>query len=213
MHDGARGKDPLTLQKDIQILLEATKNEPNNPRNYFYLARTYLHNGDFENALKYFKMRSEMKGSLEELFSSKLCLAKIQFALDFDPKIVQKSFFEAYQSRAHRVEPLYYLVKSLRKQGDFVKGYEIAHCALELPKNPNDYHCLEKWIYDFGLLSELAYCAAQSNHSKEAIEIIGNVLSQKDLPEDLRKEMEALLESIYQKNVEKFEKKIASILF
>lgn len=49
---GARSRDPLTSRKDIQILQDGLKNEPENERYVFYLARSYSNIEDWDNALK-----------------------------------------------------------------------------------------------------------------------------------------------------------------
>jgi glycosyltransferase involved in cell wall biosynthesis len=212
LHDGERGKNPLTLQKDIELLHQATREEPEDPRNYFYLGRTYLQMGDQPMAIKYLEMRGKMKGNLEELFYSKLMLAKLYFSRQAEPKLIQKHLFDAYQTRPYRAEPLYYLSRSLREEKKFQEAYDIIQCALQLPAQPNDLYYLEQWVYDFGLLYELAATAAATNRTKEAIKACQKILARPDLPDSSRKETEQLLESIYQDNLAKLQNKVTAIL-
>jgi cytochrome c-type biogenesis protein CcmH/NrfG len=135
LNDGARAKDPNTAFNDIEILQKALKENPENPRNFFYLARSYMRANPLDLALNFFKKRSQMGGSEEEIFESRLMIARIQQFLSLDYKIIEDSFFKAYLNSPHRLEPLYYLVCKLCERNAYEKAYEILSLAMELPRH------------------------------------------------------------------------------
>ena len=210
IHDGARAKDPTTTLKDIQILERETKNDPTNPRNFFYLARSYLHANQLENALACFQKRSQMKGHEEEVFYSKLTAARIQDALHHDYKIIEKSFLDAYLSRPHRAEPLYFLSLKLYERGDYKKAYSIIRTALELPTKVNDYLEIEKWIYDYGMLLHLATCAEKTGNFHVGIKACEKLLKRTDLPEKAKRDVELRNEALHVKNIARIQKKLSA---
>ncbi|MEI8366014.1 MAG: glycosyltransferase [Parachlamydiaceae bacterium] len=213
MHHGDRAKNPDTWKKDVDILLDAIKKDPNNPRNYFYLARSYQNGADLPRSLEYYQKRADMKiGNPEEIFLSMLSLAKIQSMLKMDQKTVEQSLVNAYLFRPHRIEPLYYLANGYRVQGKYQKAYEIASYANGLPKNPNEFLAIEKWIYDYGLLFELAFGANHTGHYSEGVKICSGLLTLKDIPDSHRKEIETLYNTLLQRNVEDIKEKVLSIL-
>ena len=210
--EGSRSKDPNTWKKDEELLLKSIQNNPEDPRNYFYLARTYMNENKLNTALTYFNKRIALQGNPEELFAAKLFIAKIQSILKFDPNIVKKSFFDTYLCRPHRWEPLYYLTTLLRQEGNHQKGYEISSLALKLPAISSDYYYLENWVYEFGLLFEFACCAVHTGHYEESLEACHKLLTCKSLPEALRKDTESWIQHINNLNTEKTKEKLISIL-
>ncbi len=212
IHDGARAKDPLKAQKDAELLEAEIKIRPKNPRNYFYLARSYESANQPAKALKWYQERIKMEGNPEEVFNSMIRIGHIQNALKFDSKTVEESFFNAYLNRPHRAEPLYYLACKISDRGDFEKAYQILNTALELPSNPNEYMCLEKWIYDYGLIIQSIICAKETGRYFKGIEFCEQLLKRNDLPENVRKLVEEHFEAIHQINVKEAQKKITNIM-
>ena len=74
--DGARSKDKGKYKKDAAVLEKAMIDEPENPRYPFYLGQTYSILQDLPNALKVYRKREQMGGFAEEIFFSKLQIAK-----------------------------------------------------------------------------------------------------------------------------------------
>lgn len=194
--DGARAKDPKRYEKDIKILKEALQKDPNNSRNVFYLAKSYQMAGDFENAIKSYQQSAEMGGFPEEIFSSKLDIARIQQQLKLDPAIVEASYIDAYKFRPSRAEPLYYIVNQACRQENYQKGYDIAKLAVNLPSV--DTLFVEKWIYDYGLHFHLAFCAYHLQKYSESLDIFTKILALPQLPENYRKDAQHLRQKAYE---------------
>ena len=78
INDGNRSKDKNKSLKDILILKKTIEENPDSPREIFYLARTYYSIEDFDEALKYFKVRAEMGDDPMEVYDCLLYIAICQ---------------------------------------------------------------------------------------------------------------------------------------
>jgi len=201
IHDGARAKDPDTALKDIELLKAEIEKNKENPRNFFYLARSYLVSNQLEKSLENFEIRAHMGGNAEEVFNSKLMMGMLQTSLLFDAKIVKESFFKAYLDRPHRAEPLYYLARLFWQKEDYEKGYELLQLALKLPSDVVDCMWIEKWIYDHGMLLLLASCSEHTGRYAEGIGICEKLLKRSDLPEAVKADVSTCYEALHRKNV------------
>ncbi len=177
-HDGARGKDPDTLLKDLALL----RSDPT-PRNIFYEMLICQELNKYEEALAACEKRVTMQGLPEEVFTAYLVKAKMEDALKKDPKLVKESLYKAYSLRPHRLEPIYYLGKKLQEEKAYQIGYELMHMAVQLPKQQEDLLFVETWIYDFGFLAQYVFFAAATGHHEEGLQAVNVLLSNKHLPE------------------------------
>lgn len=184
--EGARSRDPEKYKKDVNVLQEALKKEPNNARYMFYLAQSYLCANQPEKAIEYYEKRAKMGGWHEEVFWSLLQIAKLRDQLKEDPKKVEHSYLKALVYRPVRMEPYYYLTNKLRQTRDFRKGYELAKAALA-SKPSNDCLFVERWIYDYGMLFEYSICAYWVGQFEESKNACDRLLAMKNLPAEVRK--------------------------
>lgn len=77
--DGGRSKDiPAKRAHDISILRQMHEAEPDNPRHVYYLGVTLLMDGQTEEGLRLFKVRSTMGGNEQELFKVRAVLNHYQ---------------------------------------------------------------------------------------------------------------------------------------
>lgn len=181
--EGFRSSDPKKYYKDAVVLEEALKQDPNNSRYVFYLAQSYANAHEFELALQNYEKRATMGGWDQEVFWSLYCAAKLQAILQKLPEIVIQSCCRAYEFRPTRAEPLYQLAHQYDRMGEHSLGYMIARLALSIPV-PDDVMYVEKWVYEYGLLSQLADCAYHMGRYEEAYVILQKVLQCKLSQED-----------------------------
>ncbi len=210
LHEGSRAKDPQRCQKDIEVLHQGLKIDPENSRYVFYLGMTYMHAGDYKNALKYFEQRAEMGGIEQVVFVSKLHVAKLQDELKMDKAVIEKSYADAFKYFPSRIEPLYYLVKRAREEGSYQKGFDIASLALHIPRSYSVF--LEKSIWEYALLTEYAICAYYVQKYKESSSACDKVLALQDIPANYRTEMESLQKELHSITIEKVQSKIFELI-
>ena len=104
------------FERDIRLLLEGIKDEPNNERYYFYLANSYHDCGRFGEAINVYKKRIELGGWKEEVWYSYyrigLCFKNIG---KMDDAI--RYWMDGFNYYPERLEGLYEIITHYRKIG------------------------------------------------------------------------------------------------
>ena len=180
-YDGSNRTINKKFKRDIELLEQGIKDEPKNSRYYFYLANSYFDIGDYQNAIKYYKIRSIQDGYKEEkyLATYKYALAKLK--LNIDMNILIKYFYEAFKILPTRLESLYQIVKYFRENKKYKEGYEYGLLGLNnLYNNHNHYLFVNKYIENIGFPDELSICAYYSNNTKLSLLLIDYILLRKD---------------------------------
>ena len=192
-NEGARSKDPNKYQKDAAVLEEALKEEPDNTRYQFYLARSYNDFGEHQLALKNFEKRVQMGGWGEEVFESLLQIGMIHEQIKSDKETIVNTYKKAFAARPSRVEPLYYLARYLRMQGDYPQAYSIAKIGASIPPS-KDLLFVQSWLYDYGMSLELSACAYWTGHYDECQKISQELLKNDQVPPANREVIQKNLE-------------------
>jgi glycosyltransferase involved in cell wall biosynthesis len=188
---GASTYDPEKFIKNVRLLTEGLKKEPNNSRYVFYLAESYRDSGEKGKALEWFQKRIDMGGWEEEVFWSKLQIGHMLRALGMPSSIVIESYKLAHQYRPHRPEPAYYLSDVYLDVGRYEEAYTCIKARSSQIKPPQkDFLFNEDWIENYGFLFQLSICAYYTGHYKEALDCCDKLLAIKDLPEGWRKQTE-----------------------
>ena len=183
--EGARAKDPLKYQKDIAILEEALKEEPNNHRYVFYLAQSYRDAQENEKALKTYEERVARGGWNEEVFYSMLQMGVLKERLKRPEEEILQSYFRAFSYRPTRAEPLYRIANYYNRHRDFAKGFKIAEIASSIER-PNDLLFVEDWVYQYGSDLELSICAYWTGDFEASREASLKILNRRDLPDNVK---------------------------
>lgn len=146
------------FERDIKLLTQGIKDEPDNSRYYFYLAQSYKDLGDNANAIKYYTQRVQMGGWAEEIGYSYLMLGQIEF--DSNPSQAVKHFEKSFDSFGRvRAEPLYWLAKIYLNKLDYSRAYKLLTQAIKLPYPESQVLFINDTIYNYGLYKELSIVA------------------------------------------------------
>ncbi len=182
--DGASSYDPKKFLKNVALLEEGLKKEPNNYRYMFYLAESYRDSGEKGKALEWYQKRIAAGGWDEEVFWSKLQAAHLMRALDLPVSAVIESYLDTYSFRPHRIEPLYYLAEIYNKEGKYEKAYALIKSGLAMPKpTKKDALFNVDWIEEYGLLFQLSISAHFVGKYQEALDACDQLLKIKNMPE------------------------------
>ena len=158
--DGGAKNDKFI--RDIRLLLDGIKDEPDNVRYYFYLANSYHDCGRFGEAINVYKKRIELGGWIEEVWYSYyrigLCFKNMN---KMDDAI--RYWMEGYEYYPDRLEGLYealqyYRLTSKHKLGDMI--YQISRKILDLNKNRDHYLFLHNDIYTHKIYYEYTIIAS-----------------------------------------------------
>jgi glycosyltransferase involved in cell wall biosynthesis len=115
---GDGGSKGDKFERDIRLLLDGIKEEPNNVRYYFYLANSYHDSGKFEEAIPFYKKRIEYAGWIEEVWYSYYMIAECYLNLK-DITEFENWSQKAFIYRSHRSEPLLKLAKFFQEKVKF----------------------------------------------------------------------------------------------
>lgn len=186
-HDGARRKDPGIFLQDTQILeRELRKELPQNLRTryQFYLAQSYKDAGLQEHAYHAYLARSEMGGWDQEVYVSLLNAAKIHINLWACSPEALALATKAWAVCPSRCEAQMLAARIWRELGVPENGLQIAQSAKEMPL-PVGALFLDVWVYTYGILGEVATCAALAGDHRAAHEA-ALVALEKELPLETR---------------------------
>jgi len=183
---GDGGSKHDKFERDINLLLDGIKEEPNNVRYYFYLANSYHDIGRFCEAINVYKKRIQFGGWIEEVWYSYyrigLCfknMGKMDDAINF--------WLEGYQYYPERLEGLYeiiqhYRIHSKHKLADMI--YQQAKQILELNKNKDNYLFLHNDVYRYKIYYEYTIFASYNgikNINNEVIQVLNNSQNECDI--------------------------------
>ncbi len=190
--DGATRKSGVEkFLRDVALLEEGLKEEPNNARYMFYLGSSYRDSGQKAKALEWYQKRVDIGGWDEEIFCSKLQIGHCLKDLGLPSAIVIEAYKDAFAYRPHRLEPIYYMAEIYNRDGNYAKAYEILKIASFLPEGEEkDRLFNEDWIKDYGLSFQMSIAAYYMGHYEEALEACDRLLASDDIPEGWRKQAE-----------------------
>ena len=148
---GDGGAKADKFDRDIRLLTEGLKEEPNNVRYVFYLAQSYKDCGKFKESIKLYKKRIQMGGWFEEVWYSYYMIGKCWLALRQDSKSEDKFEYwmnQAFKYRKARSEPLYALCRYFREVGQQVKSMHYYLLGRNIPYPKDDVLFIENAVYE-----------------------------------------------------------------
>jgi glycosyltransferase involved in cell wall biosynthesis len=178
-HDGARRRDTSTYRKDASILEAALETETDPfliARYRFYLAQSYRDAGDSEKALANYLIRAGLGFWHEEIFISLYGAAQLKEQLEYPEEEVIATFLQATDAMPSRAEALHGASRFCRLKGRYEEGYRLAKRGLGIPM-PRDGLFIEPWIYENGVMDELAVNAYWSGHNRDSLDACLRILS------------------------------------
>jgi len=183
---GDGGSKGDKFQRDIRLLLDGIKEEPNNVRYYFYLANSYHDSGRFAEAINVYKKRIELGGWIEEVWYSHyrigLCfknMGKMEDAIRY--------WLEGFNYYPERLEGMYealqyYRIHSKHQLGDMI--YQQCKKILDMKKSRDNYLFLYNDVYTDKIYYEYTIIACYVGIkiiNDEVIKVLNNSHSDGDI--------------------------------
>jgi len=156
---GSNRKDKF--ERDIRLLEDSLRAEPENARYWFYLAQSLRDAGRTREAADAYAKRAEMGGWAEEAWHARLSEGRCRKALGDDGGFL-KAALAAYESRPERAESLYDLAKHYRELGMNEAGVLFAEAGLRAAWPAGDSLFIEDPVYSWGLKQEFSITAYYS---------------------------------------------------
>lgn len=190
--DGARAKHPDRFRHDAEILERAllTESDPFLVSRYrFYLAQSYQDCGEREKAIENYEIRAGLGYWEEEVFVSLFRVGQLKERLGHPVDDILSAFRRASEACPRRAEALHAASRLCRAHERFADGYELASRGLKIP-SPNGGLFVEPWIYDYGLLDELAINAYWIERYEESLAACERLLREGKVPAEMRGRIE-----------------------
>ena len=188
--EGARSRDPEKFLKDARVLEAALAKEPGHARYRFYLAQSYRDAGDPCRALEHYQQRAALGGWAEEVYISRLNVARLKERLEAPPAEVVRAYQEAHLARPGRAEALVDLARYHRLREEHPLAYLCARAASELEPTA-DVLFVESDALDWRAQDERAIAAYWTGRHAESRDLCTRLLDGGRLPESERRRVEA----------------------
>jgi len=177
--DGANR--PEKYKRDIRLLLEGLKDEPNNERYFYYLAQSYRDAGQYQDAMFWYRKRVDAGGWAEEQWSAQYNLAHCYKDLGNEAEFI-RNMLVAYNMRPTRAETLYDLARYFRdKDGKQATAALFAEIAMGIPRT-TDALFVNDYVYEVGCREEFGITAFYVPYKRQQGFEITDRLSQQDGP-------------------------------
>jgi len=190
--DGARRKQPDLFRRDAAVLETALVMETDPfliSRYRFYLAQSYRECGETEKAVENYMIRANLGFWDEEVFVSLLEMAKLQGQLGHSIDEVLATLARAADACPRRAEALHAASRLCRLHNRYTQGYEFARRGVKIPL-PNGGLFVEAWVYEYGLLDELAVSAYCIGRYDECLAAGERLLQERKIPAESRYQIE-----------------------
>jgi tetratricopeptide (TPR) repeat protein len=177
---GDGGSKGDKYERDIRLLLDGLKEEPNSERYHFYLANTYHDSGMYDKAIEYYRKRIAFGGWEQEVWYSYYRIGNCYKNMGR----VQEAIFtwmEGYNYFPERVENLYEIVQYYRCKGEnrtAMVYYNTARPQIDNPSPRKDsFLFLHNEIYTHKLYYEYTIIACYNgifNINREVVTILNH---------------------------------------
>lgn len=163
-HEGARSRDPDTYKKDVALLEQGVRDEPQNARYWFYLAQSYKDAGDLHKAREAYAHRAAMLGWVEETWYAMFQYANLSDQLN--SMEAPTAYLRAYQYLPTRAETLHNLGRYHRLKNEGHLAYLYLHQAARI-KKPATGLFIDNSVYDWRCWDELGITCYYINRIDE----------------------------------------------
>jgi glycosyltransferase involved in cell wall biosynthesis/LPS sulfotransferase NodH len=174
-------RDAATLESALKI-----ETDPLLVSRYrFYLGQSYRDAGDKQKALEAYLARAKLGFWDQEIFTSLYWAGILQADLGFGDEVVIETFLSAHAVCKNRAEALHGASRFCRNRQRFQQGFDFAERGLKI-KRPDSGLFIEEWIYDYGLLDELAVNAYWIGRYQDCLDACERLLREGKMPENMR---------------------------
>lgn len=180
------------FERDARLLREALEHERDpamRARYVFYLANSLRDGGDPAGALHQYQARAGMGQWQEEVFVSLWRNAQLMEELGHADTDVIGAYSRASAANPARAEALQDAARFCRQKNLHGLAYDFAKRGLSIPYPANGLF-VNDWVYNYGLLDELAVSAYWCGHYRESLKACEKLLSQGFIPAEQRARIE-----------------------
>jgi glycosyltransferase involved in cell wall biosynthesis len=172
-----------TMQRkldDVNALMEMLKENPLEPRTYYYIADSYLGLKEWKKALEWFEKRANLEGYKEEIQDSYYYIAVLKHMyLNYSWEECFESYLKCYEIDPTRPESLYFIATYYLKKNMYntarlflKQAYYLGFPSIQMSGRKN--------IYNFHIPKDLAPLCYETREYKLGEEAARKAISYKD---------------------------------
>jgi glycosyltransferase involved in cell wall biosynthesis len=143
---GDGGSKSDKFERDIKLLTQGLRDEPNNERYMFYLAQSYKDTQQFEKAIEWYQKRIKAGGWYEEVWYSHYMIASCYLQLG-KKKEAEYWTLNGYRYYPKRSEALYMMCKKYREDRQYDKALEMYNLGFNIDYPESDKLFIDHNIY------------------------------------------------------------------
>ncbi len=190
VHHADGANRPEKFERDLQLLGEDLRDNPDDPRTVFYLARTYEDMGDLTRAATCYRARTRLPGWEEETWYATWRLGR---CLVESGRVDEGTgvLWRAWGTRPWRAEPLWTLAQYYRLSAQWPLCFEVCeiarrHCPLGRPLAGEALHedrlFVHTDVYDWRIAYEQSLAAYYVGEKELGRSLTEELLGRPDLP-------------------------------
>lgn len=177
------------FERDLRLLTEGLRQEPENERYLFYCAQTNKSLKKYDEAIRLYKARIAKGGWIEEVWFSKFMIGECYDEMGFWDHAMHW-YLDAYDYNPQRAEPLQKIARHYRLNGINHLAYLFAKHAKTIPRPQDQLLFISDAVYDYQFDEELSIAAFYTPFKEEGFAAANRLLLKKNIPQTV-KEMAA----------------------
>lgn len=185
--------DALIFEKEL--ITNKSLSDGLTSRYWFYCAQSYRDAGMFDRAIAAYQKRIELGGWPEEVYISKLNIAKMQASMDKPLEEVERSLMNAWEFRPIRLEAAHDLIRLYLFQERYFLAFAIGNICLRMGPC-SDILFVEHDIWKWRFLDDYSVACYHTGNIDEAIRCIETLTASpefKEISDDERTRIEGNL--------------------
>ena len=168
---------------DVKLLRKGLLQEPNNGRYMFYLAQTLKDNGEYEEAITWYKNRINAGGWWEEMAYAQYMIAYCKIRLNASFEEIVDETFKAFHANLKSAEALWELLHYCQYKKFYAFGYYVGKMAQAIPYPTDLLLFVKPAIYKYKIADDLSICAYYVGEYAESYNLSSALLDNPNLPE------------------------------
>ncbi|KAK8797797.1 hypothetical protein WA171_005328, partial [Blastocystis sp. BT1] len=158
-------------QLDRDLLLADLEKDPTNTRTVFYLAQSFDCLDDLVNAYKYYHLRFEMGGWIEERYEALSRMAGLMERMGYAWGMAEEKHLQAFEFFPKRAESLYRIAKHWYDEKQYEVAFLFASRAYQIPFPTQVRLFINPDIYSFYIPELLSHiCTHLKEHTDIGLE-------------------------------------------
>lgn len=169
------------FERDVRLLTQGLKDEPNNERYMFYLAQSYKCLNQFDDSIHWYKERIARGGWKEEVYYAKYMIGECyEGKKDWEKALTW--YLDAYQSNPKRAETLHKIANHYRNANQNDLAYLFAAQGKKIPYPTDEILFVSHPVYNYQFDEEISISGFYTPQKSDGYNSLNKLLLSKDVP-------------------------------